>query len=73
MQCENCSKEHDGSYGSGRFCSAKCARGFSTKGKRAEINKKVSNTIKQKTHELNCVKCGKTILKNINVHYAICD
>lgn len=22
--CENCGKEHDGSYGSGRFCSKKC-------------------------------------------------
>ena len=22
--CENCGKEHDGSYGSGRFCSCKC-------------------------------------------------
>lgn len=75
MQCENCSKEHDGSYGSGRFCSVKCAKSrvFLTKEKRSEINKKISNTIKQKTHELNCIKCGKTILKNINVHYAICD
>ena len=42
MKCENCSKEHDGSYGSGRFCSSKCARGFSTKEKRDEINRKVS-------------------------------
>lgn len=22
--CENCGKEHDGSYGSGRFCSIRC-------------------------------------------------
>lgn len=27
--CENCLKEHDGTYGSGRFCSATCARGYS--------------------------------------------
>lgn len=27
--CEYCGKEHDGSYGSGRFCSAKCARRYS--------------------------------------------
>lgn len=26
--CEYCGKEHDGSYGSGRFCCAKCARKF---------------------------------------------
>lgn len=25
MQCENCGKEHDGSYGSGRFCCKSCA------------------------------------------------
>lgn len=25
MKCEKCSKEHDGSYGSGRFCSRACA------------------------------------------------
>lgn len=29
--CEYCNKEHEGSYGSGRFCSSKCARKFSQK------------------------------------------
>jgi len=42
MICENCGKDHDGLYGSGRFCSSKCARGFSTKANREEINRKVS-------------------------------
>lgn len=28
-KCESCNKNHDGSYGSGRFCSAECARSFS--------------------------------------------
>lgn len=45
MICENCGIDHDGSYGSGRFCSSKCARGFSTKGRREEINKKVSESL----------------------------
>ena len=45
MKCENCEEEHDGSYGSGRFCSSKCARGFSTKNKREEINIKVSKSL----------------------------
>lgn len=27
--CEFCNKEHDGNYGSGRFCSPQCARAFS--------------------------------------------
>lgn len=43
--CENCGCEHDGTYGSGRFCSTKCSRAFSTKAKRQEINEKVSNTL----------------------------
>ena len=29
MKCEKCGNEHDGSYGSGRFCSSQCARAFS--------------------------------------------
>ena len=41
MKCENCEEEHDGKYGSGRFCSSKCARSFSTKSKRDEINVKI--------------------------------
>lgn len=45
MKCENCGKDHDGSYGSGRFCSVKCAKGFATKNKREEINKKVSKSL----------------------------
>ena len=46
MVCEKCKNDHNGSYGSGRFCSSKCARSFSTSEKRKEINKKVSNTLK---------------------------
>lgn len=30
MNCEKCGKEHDGSFGSGRFCSSYCARSFAT-------------------------------------------
>lgn len=45
MFCENCNTTHEGIYGSGRFCSAKCARGFSTKSKRLEISKKVSSKL----------------------------
>lgn len=77
-ECENCGTTHDGEYGSGRFCSSKCARGFSTKAKRNEINEKVSKTIKNKLlngeqigHcKLNLdkptrkCKCGNTIRSN---------
>ena len=36
--CENCGVNHEGNYGSGRFCNDKCAKSFSTKQKRKEIN-----------------------------------
>ena len=44
VQCENekCKKEHDGSYGSGRFCSEFCARNFVSTQNRKEKNKKIS-------------------------------
>ena len=46
MICEMCNDEHDGSYGSGRFCSAKCARQFSSK------------KLVKKTKIVQCVTCG---------------
>lgn len=46
MKCEYCNCKHDGEYGSGRFCSKKCASGFSTKGKRKEISKKAKERLK---------------------------
>lgn len=52
MKCENCGKEHDGSYGSGRFCSKQCARSFSTKNE--------TNQLK----EAKCVDCGEKIYVN---------
>lgn len=60
MKCENCNKEHDGSYGSGRFCSAKCSRSFSSK-------KQDKSKIKQAMAEASlkyfnkphfCIICG---------------
>ena len=46
--CENCGNPIVENYGSGRFCSAYCARSFSTKATRKEINAKVSATNKRK-------------------------
>lgn len=54
-KCENCGSLITQHYGSGRFCCEKCARGFSTKHKRAEINKKVSETLKNKK-EMNALR-----------------
>ena len=47
MKCEfsPCKADHDGSFGSGRFCSLSCSRAFSTAEKRKQINQKVSKTL----------------------------
>lgn len=52
-KCENCGIEHDGNYGSGRFCCKECARSFSTK-----------NDNLTKLKKAKCVKCGKQIYVN---------
>lgn len=49
MICENCGKEHDGSYGSGRFCSKECAHSFSSKNTTGQLK------------EAKCIDCGKPI------------
>lgn len=43
--CENCDKEHDGTFASGRFCSKKCSRSYSSSIKREERNKKISQSL----------------------------
>lgn len=65
-KCENCGNKHDGIYGSGRFCDNKCARSFSTKEKRNEINKKVSKKLKKFHVNTNrsCLVCGKEIVSH---------
>ena len=50
--CENCGVEHNGKYGSGRFCSTTCSRGFSTKAKRKEINARLSKFYEDKRPDL---------------------
>lgn len=44
-KCENCNIKMTHKYASGRFCNLKCARAFSTKNKRKEINAKVSKKL----------------------------
>ena len=53
MICENCGRKHDGSYGSGRFCSKECAKSFSSK----NINYK-------EVKKANCILCGKELFIN---------
>ncbi|MBV5346765.1 HNH endonuclease [bacterium] len=65
MICENCSVVHEGSYGSGRFCSSKCARGFSSRG--------IDHISLVK--EANCPKCGRihTIRLQASPKFTLCD
>lgn len=64
--CENCKTDYDLIYGSGRFCSLKCARGFSTKEKRKEINEKVSKKlIKYELLDKKCEFCD-TIFQHLS-------
>lgn len=58
MQCENCSCEHRGEYGSGRFCCVKCARSFATKARRTEISQRVSKTLQKPVIQCVCAHCG---------------
>jgi hypothetical protein len=64
MICENCGIEHNGSYGSGRFCSQKCARGFSTKFNRKETSKKVSLKLSGGKQKNKCLYCDTIVKKN---------
>lgn len=43
MKCENCGSEHDGSFGSGRFCSRACAN---TRHHSDETKMKISESLK---------------------------
>ena len=58
MICEYCGLSHEREYGSGRFCSAHCARGFSSKEKRLEINIKVSKKLTKSPKEIVCPNCS---------------
>ena len=70
MICENCGTDHKGEYGSGRFCSSKCARGFATSKKRKEINEKVRKTLTDKGLKKEvtktCLVCKKSFSKDWN-------
>jgi len=54
MKCKNCEEKEAikySKYSNGLFCSKKCARSYSTKEKRIEINDKVSKKLKDSGHD----------------------
>src|SRR3990167_9056641 len=52
MQCELCSEEHEGSYGCGRFCGEACARSFSSRHAKKQLQK-----------ERKCKTCGEVFTR----------
>lgn len=48
MICENCQDEHDGQYGSGRFCSKKCASIYSSNKNKEQKGKNISLAMKKR-------------------------
>lgn len=81
MFCENCKNVHDGSYGSGRFCSQSCARKYSCSKKSKECFQKISEKLKGKPawskdfrylkndYVIICEKCGTSFIKNLAEKY----
>lgn len=72
VECTACGQNHNGEYGSRIFCNKKCARSYSTKANRTEINKKVSyklsyaSTGRLSKHyaERICEGCGNSFIIN---------
>lgn len=63
MICENCKKEHDGTFGSGRFCSRSCSN---KRNHSIETKRKISSSLGGKgkaTEENRCPICNKIIDK----------
>lgn len=57
MNCKNCNKEHDGTFGSGKYCSRSCAnrRQYSS-----EVYAKISESLKKTPIFKNCLECNKS-------------
>jgi len=79
MKCKNCKQKNAvkySKYTTGDFCSRECARAYSTKTKRIEINEKVSRKLKGKSPNIQYLKeknngiykSGSNVLK-----ISICD
>lgn len=69
MTCEKCNKPHDGTFGSGRFCSRSCANSTTYTPERLA---KLKETMKTKSSWYKggitgigtpCIKCGKPLLQ----------
>lgn len=70
LYCEFCKKEHDGSYGSGRFCSYVCKQKFAA-------SKSITITKSKKTYGIKCEceYCNETFnsKRSLNKHLKDCE
>ena len=67
MKCKKCKKEHDGTFGSGRFCNISCAnsgRGY----KKGNISWNKGKSSK-KIYYFYCIKCDKKYIVKITENY----
>jgi hypothetical protein len=65
-KCESCDEVHDSKYGSGRFCSPVCARSYSTRDKRIEINEKVKLKLQGLPRKSKiCISCSNEFIPKI--------
>lgn len=76
--CEACGNAHDGSYGSGRFCSHKCQATYAAKNatERAAYCKTIRAQLKQtQIDNMVCVceKCGITYIRKDGVSARFCS
>lgn len=77
MKCEKCGKEHDGSFGSGRFCSKSCAN---TRSLSKETKDKIKQSLAGRIHNYTidrtiryCKQCGKQLdIRNKSGYCSYC-
>ena len=62
MKCERCNKEHDGKYGSGRFCSRTCAN---ARKHTEETKKRIGESLRKRQKEKSKKVKDKKEVKNI--------
>jgi len=77
MICEHCKQEHEGKYGSGRFCNQSCSNSFSSNKKTEKTYIKIGDKLRGKTtkfkgsilprssYAITCIKCGDLFCKEL--------
>ena len=73
MKCEKCSKEHDGTFGSGRFCSRSCSNSKTpTKESNEKRSQKLKGILRTRREERTCPFCPNTFIVKIHSNKTTC-